>query len=72
MWIDNAHVFYLEDNKDKEQKLGPFVLMDVWYDVRNEAKWITYNIGLKNARKKKSSDKGDDGHDVEQMPDDEP
>ena len=24
MWIEKAHVFYIEDNKGKEQKLGPF------------------------------------------------
>jgi hypothetical protein len=36
MWIDKAHVFYIEDNI--KLKLGHFVLMDVWYTVRNEAK----------------------------------
>ncbi|XP_025808074.1 uncharacterized protein LOC112886393 [Panicum hallii] len=71
MWIEKAHVFYIEDNKDKGQKLGPFVLMDVWYAVRNEAKWITHNIGLKEARKKKSSDKEKEGEDVDHMDVDE-
>lgn len=28
MWIDAAHKFYVDDNK--EAKLGPFVLMEVW------------------------------------------
>ncbi|RCV26482.1 hypothetical protein SETIT_5G248900v2 [Setaria italica] len=55
MWIDKAHVFYVEENK--KLKLGHFVLMDVWYTVQNEAKWITYNNELKQARKRKSSDK---------------
>jgi len=54
MWIDQAHKFYEEDNKDLN--LGHFVLMDVWYAVRNEPKWFTYNDGLKNARRRKSSD----------------
>nr|CAB3491208.1 unnamed protein product [Digitaria exilis] len=66
MWIDKAHVFYIEDNKDKEQKLGPFVLMDIWHAVGNEAMWITYNIGLKEACKKKSSVNGKEGTDVQQ------
>nr|CAB3454169.1 unnamed protein product [Digitaria exilis] len=72
MWIDKAHVLYIEDNKD--QKLGPFGLMDVWRAVRNEAKWITYNIGLKEARKKKGSVTGNEGKeakDVENIDDDE-
>jgi hypothetical protein len=55
MWIEKAHVFYIEDNK--KLKLTHFVLMDVWKIVRNEEKWITYNIGLKQARKRKNSDK---------------
>jgi len=28
MWIDAAHKFYVEDNKDA--KLGPFVGIEVW------------------------------------------
>ncbi|RCV34254.1 hypothetical protein SETIT_7G146500v2 [Setaria italica] len=63
MWIDKAHVFYVEDNK--KLKLGHFVLMDVWYTVRNEAKWITYNNGLKQARKRKSSNKDNEGEDMD-------
>lgn len=60
MWIDKAHHFYVVDNED----LGHFVLMDVWYAVRNEAKWVTYNLGLKEARKRKVSGK-EAGEDVE-------
>ncbi|CAN6269909.1 unnamed protein product [Urochloa humidicola] len=56
MWIEKAHVFYIEDNKkledNKKVSLGPFVLMEVWNTVKTEAKWITYNNGLKEARKK--------------------
>jgi hypothetical protein len=62
MWIDKAHVFYVEDNK--KLKLGPFVLMDVWHTVRNEAKWVTYNNGLRQARKRKGSDKDIEGEDL--------
>ncbi|RLM74683.1 uncharacterized protein C2845_PM15G18960 [Panicum miliaceum] len=62
MWIDKAHHFYVEDNK--LLKLGHFVLMDVWYVVRNEPKWITYNNGLKEARKSKTSDNGNAGADT--------
>jgi hypothetical protein len=51
MWIEKAHVFYIEDNK--KLNLGPFVLMEVWNTVKNEAKWITYKNGLKAARKRK-------------------
>ncbi|RLN30248.1 uncharacterized protein C2845_PM05G01120 [Panicum miliaceum] len=70
MWIDEAHHFYVEDNK--LLKLGHFVLMDVWYVVRNEPKWITYNNGLKEARKRKTSDNGNAGEDPEHIDLDEP
>ena len=56
MWIDEAHKWYLSDNE--ELKLGHFVLMNVWYAVRNEPKWVTYNDNLRNARKRKGSDHG--------------
>ncbi|CAO2187489.1 unnamed protein product [Urochloa humidicola] len=69
MWIEKAHAFYLEDNKD--QKLGPFVLMNVWKVVRNEAKWITYNLKLKEARKRKSSGKEKETEDVDHIDVDE-
>ncbi|XP_052137379.1 glutathione S-transferase T3-like [Oryza glaberrima] len=45
-----AHVFYIKDNE--KLNLGPFVLMEVWNTVKTEAKWITYNNGLKAARKR--------------------
>ncbi|CAN6238539.1 unnamed protein product [Urochloa humidicola] len=69
MWIEKAHVFYIEDNK--KQKLGPFVLLNVWKVVRNEAKWKTYNLNLKEARKIKSSDKEKEGEDADHMDVDE-
>ncbi|EAY94372.1 hypothetical protein OsI_16136 [Oryza sativa Indica Group] len=52
MWIDAAHKFYVDDNK--EAKLGPFVLMEVWKICREVSKWKTYNENLRNARKRKS------------------
>lgn len=52
-WIDMARKFYEEDNK--ALKLGPFVLIDVWYACRDEPKWKTYNDELKKARKRKGS-----------------
>ncbi|KAL6656723.1 hypothetical protein ACP70R_004503 [Stipagrostis hirtigluma subsp. patula] len=68
MWIDKAHKFYEDDNKDL--KLGHFVLMDVWYAVRAEAKWVTYNNELKKARKRKDSDKveGSEPIDLDERP----
>jgi hypothetical protein len=39
--------------------------MDVWYTVRNEAKWVTYNNGLRQARKRKGSDKDSEGEDMD-------
>ena len=53
MWIDKAHKFYVDGNK--HLKLGPFVLMDVWYTVRGVAKWVTYNNDLKKTHNKKDS-----------------
>ena len=52
MWIDAAHKFYVEDNKDA--KLGPFVCIEVWKTCREVPKWKTYNEELRNARKRKS------------------
>ncbi|KAG2620042.1 hypothetical protein PVAP13_3NG103001 [Panicum virgatum] len=52
-WIAEAQRFYEADNS--ELKLGRFTLMDVWYLIRNEPKWKTYNDGLKDARKRKTS-----------------
>ncbi|TVU01000.1 hypothetical protein EJB05_53559 [Eragrostis curvula] len=67
-WIDKAHKFYLSDNKDL--RLGQFMLMDVWYKVRNEPKWVTYNKGLKNARKRKESDKEETNESIDEDKDD--
>ncbi|XP_025823771.1 glutathione S-transferase T3-like [Panicum hallii] len=74
MWIEKAHVFYIEDNK--KLNLGPFVLMEVWNTVKNEAKWITYNNGLKAARKRKGpgnekEGEAEDHTDVDEL-DDQP
>jgi len=62
MWIEKAHALYIKDNESLN--LGPFVLMDVWNTVKNEAKWVTYNSGLKKARKRKGSGKEKEGEDV--------
>ncbi|CAN6287350.1 unnamed protein product [Urochloa humidicola] len=48
-----------------------FVLLNVWKVVRNEAKWKTYNLNLKEARKIKSSDKEKEGEDADHMDVDE-
>ncbi|CAN6288537.1 unnamed protein product [Urochloa humidicola] len=61
MWIETAHAFYIKDNE--KLNLGPFVLMDVWKILKTEAKWITYNNGLKAARKRKDADKEKEGED---------
>ncbi|CAM0147035.1 unnamed protein product [Urochloa decumbens] len=52
MWIDAAHKFYVEDNKDAS--LGQFLHMEVWKICREVSKWKTYNEQLRNARKRKS------------------
>ncbi|CAL5035013.1 unnamed protein product [Urochloa decumbens] len=53
-WIDAAHKFYLNDNKDNKDAVGPFMMMEVWKICRDVPKWKTYNENLKNARKRKS------------------
>jgi hypothetical protein len=63
MWLEKAHVFYIEDNK--KVKLTTFVLMDVWKLVRHEVKWIGYNKGLKQAHKRTSSNKDDEEEDMD-------
>ncbi|CAO2185468.1 unnamed protein product [Urochloa humidicola] len=60
MWIEKAHSFYLQDNK--KLGLGPFVLMEVWNILKTEAKWITYNNGLKEARKRAASKGASNGN----------
>lgn len=63
MWMDAADEFYLEDNKD--EKLGPFVLKNVWKICRKVPKWISYNEELKNARKRKSYHLEEDGENLQ-------
>lgn len=46
MWIDEAQKWYQLDHNGTS-----FVLMDVWYMVRNQAKWIGYNNQVRNKRK---------------------
>lgn len=67
MWIEKTLILYEEDNK--LLKLGRFVLMDVWYAVRKEAKWITYNDELKKARKRKVSDEVEGSEDIHHVDD---
>ena len=50
MWIEKARVFYKKDNERLNQ--GLFVLVE-----KTEAKWITYNNGLRATRKRKGSGK---------------
>ncbi|CAL4949654.1 unnamed protein product [Urochloa decumbens] len=54
MWLDAAHKFYVDDNKNNKDVTGPYTLMDVWKICRNVPKWKTYNENLKNACKRKS------------------
>ncbi|CAL5079979.1 unnamed protein product [Urochloa decumbens] len=72
MWIHAAHKFYVEDNKEKDPKLGPFVLMEVWKICREVSKLKTYNEGLRNARKRKSfhleGDSEDKNDTLDEMP----
>jgi hypothetical protein len=53
-WMEAAHNFYLVDNKDNKDVVGPFMLTEVWKMCRDVPKWKTYNEMLKNARKRKS------------------
>lgn len=46
MWLDKAHKFFEDENKGLR-----FQLMNVWYMVRNEAKWISYNNNIHGKRK---------------------
>jgi hypothetical protein len=52
--MESAHGFYLEDNKENKDVVGPFMLEKVWKICRDVPKWKTYNKMLKNARKRKS------------------
>ncbi|CAL4915175.1 unnamed protein product [Urochloa decumbens] len=53
-WMEAAHGFYLSDNKNNKDVVGPFMLEKVWKICRDVPKWKTYNDNLKNARKRKS------------------
>ncbi|CAO2205284.1 unnamed protein product [Urochloa humidicola] len=53
-WLEAAHKFYLSDNKDNKDVVGPFMLTEVWKICRDVPKCKTYNDNLKNARKRKS------------------
>lgn len=67
-WMDAAEQFYLEDNKNennKNEKLGPFVLKNVWKICREVPKWKTYNEDLKNARKRKTYHLVEDGENLQ-------
>jgi hypothetical protein len=70
MWIDAAHKFYVEDNKDA--KLGPFIGIEVWKICRKVSKWKTYNEDLKNTRKRISfhleEERDEDDESLEEMP----
>jgi hypothetical protein len=72
MWLDSAHKFYVDDNKDNKDVTGPYTLTKVWKVCRDVPKWKTYNENLKNARKRKSfhmegdSEENDDT--VDEMP----
>jgi hypothetical protein len=70
MWIDAAHKFYVVDNK--EAKIGPFVLMEVWKTCRDVTKWKTYNEELRNARKRTSFHLEGDNEENNQTVDDMP
>lgn len=37
MWLEKAHIY------EQETKGSPFLLMNVWYMVRNQAKLVSYN-----------------------------
>ncbi|CAN6360623.1 unnamed protein product [Urochloa humidicola] len=53
-WLEAAQKFYLEDNKENRDVVGPFLLTEVWKICRDVPKWKTYNENLKNACKRKS------------------
>ncbi|CAL4993194.1 unnamed protein product [Urochloa decumbens] len=72
MWIDAAHKFYLDDNKDMVPPLGPYVLMEVWKICRDVPKWKTYNEDLKNARKRKTFHLEGDSQEDDKVPDEMP
>jgi hypothetical protein len=70
--MESAHGFYLEDNKENKDVVGPFLLEKVWKICRDVPKWKTYNEMLKNARKRKSfhleGDSEENEDNVDEMP----
>jgi hypothetical protein len=46
MWLEKAHKFFEEENKGVH-----FQLMNVWYMVCNEAKWMSHNDHSQGKRK---------------------
>jgi hypothetical protein len=46
MWLEKAHKFFEEENKELH-----FQLTNVWYMVCNEAKWMSYNDHSQGKRK---------------------
>jgi hypothetical protein len=46
MWLGKAQKFFEEENKGLR-----FQLLNVWYMVRNEAKWMSYNDHSQGKRK---------------------
>lgn len=62
MWLEKAHKFFEEENKGLR-----FQLMNVWYMVRNEAKWMSYNDHSQGKRKEmeKGNTKGGGLEDVD-------
>jgi hypothetical protein len=62
MWVAEAHKWY-----ERDTGLPRFQLMDVWYSVRSEPKWQTYNQSLKSTRKRKDSNGEEGGEEEENM-----
>jgi hypothetical protein len=71
-WMEAAHGFYVEDNKDNKDVAGLFLLEKVWKICRDVPKWKSYNELLKNARKRKSfnleGDSEENEDNVDEMP----
>ncbi|CAN6221413.1 unnamed protein product [Urochloa humidicola] len=72
MWMDAAHKFYVEDNKDCKEVVGPFMLTEVWKICRDVPKWKTYNGNLKNAHKRKAFHLEEDCEENEEISDEMP
>jgi hypothetical protein len=57
---------------NKEAKIEPFVLMEVWKTCRDVTKWKTYNEELRNASKRTSFHLEGDNEENNQTADDMP